>query len=145
MATQNSAIWTNHIKARIDKTQQNSKRRLCSDRDEIINHIISECCKLAQKEYNARHDWVGKVIHWEMCKKFKFDHANKWYMHNPAPVLENNTHKLLWDFDIETDHLISARRPDLIIINKKKENMQNCRLCCPGWSQNKTERMWKER
>ena len=41
-------------------------------------------------------------------------------MHNPAPVLENNTHKLLWDFDIHTDHLISARRPDLIIINKKK-------------------------
>ena len=41
-------------------------------------------------------------------------------MHNPAPVLENNTHKLLWDFDIHTDYLISARRPDLIIINKKK-------------------------
>ena len=56
-----------------------------------------------------------------MCKKFKFNHANKWYMHNPAPVLENNTHKLLWDFDIQTDHLISARRPDLIIIDKKKK------------------------
>ena len=55
-----------------------------------------------------------------MCKQFKFDHRNKCYMHNPAPVLENNTHKLLWDFDIHTDHLISARRPDLIIINKKK-------------------------
>ena len=41
-------------------------------------------------------------------------------MHNRAPVLENDTHKLLWDFDIHTDHLISARRPDLIIINKKK-------------------------
>ena len=41
-------------------------------------------------------------------------------MHNPAPVLENYTHKLLWEFDVETDHLISARRPDLIIINKKK-------------------------
>ena len=40
-------------------------------------------------------------------------------MHNPAPVLENDTHKLLWDFDIQTDHLISARRPGLIIINKK--------------------------
>ena len=25
-----------------------------------------------------------------MCKKFKFDHTNKWYMHNPAPVLEND-------------------------------------------------------
>ena len=41
-------------------------------------------------------------------------------MHNPAPVLENDTHKLLWDFDIQTDHLISARRQDLITINKKK-------------------------
>ena len=42
-------------------------------------------------------------------------------MHNPAPVQENDTHKLLWDFGIHTDHLISARRPDLIIINKKKK------------------------
>ena len=50
----------------------------------------------------------------------KNDHTNKWYMHNPAPVLENDTHKLLWEFDIQTYHLLSARRPDLLIINKKK-------------------------
>ena len=130
IAAQNNPVITNHIKGRIDKAQQN---RLCSDRDETINHIISECSKLALKEYKTRHDWVGKVIHWEMYKKIKFDHTNKWYMHNPAPVLENNTHKRPWDFDIQTDHLISARRPDLIIINnKKKENLQNGRLCCPG-------------
>ena len=41
-------------------------------------------------------------------------------MHNSVFVLENNTHKLLWYFDIQTDHLISARSPDLIIIKKKK-------------------------
>ena len=41
-------------------------------------------------------------------------------MHNPAPVLENDSHKLLWDFNIQTDHLILARRPDLITINNKK-------------------------
>ena len=95
IAAQINAVWTNHIKARIDKTQQNSKCRLCGDRDETINHIISECSKLALKEYKTRHDRVGKVIHWEMCKKFKSDHTNKWYMHNPAPVLENDTYKLL--------------------------------------------------
>ncbi len=32
----------------------------------------------------------------------------------------NDTQKLLWDFDEQTDHLISASRPDPIIINKKK-------------------------
>ena len=41
-------------------------------------------------------------------------------MHNQAPVLENNTHKLLWDFDIHIAHLVSARRTDRIIIIKKK-------------------------
>ena len=41
-------------------------------------------------------------------------------MHNPAPVLENDSHKLLWDFNIQTDHLIPARTPDLKIINKRK-------------------------
>ena len=141
IAAQNNAIRTNHIKARIDKTQKKKKSK-CGDRDETINHIISEFSKLAQ----TWHDWVAQVIHWGMCKKFKFDHTNKWYMYNPASVLENDTHKLLWDFDIHTDHLISARRPDLIIINKKekKENLQNCGLCCPGRAQNKTERNWKK-
>ena len=121
VAAKDNVIRTNHIKMRIDKMQQNSKCRLCGDRDETINHIISERCKLAQEEYKTRLEWVGKMIHWEMCKKFKFDHTNKWYMHNPAPVQENDTHKLVWVFNIQTDHLIPAERPDLIIINKKKK------------------------
>ena len=70
IAAQDIAVRNNNIKARIDKTQQNSKGMLCGDRDETINHIISECSKLAQKGNKARHDWVVKVIHWEMCKKF---------------------------------------------------------------------------
>ena len=121
IAAQNNHTRTNHIKTRIDKTQQNSKCRLCGNGDETISHIISECSKLALKGYNTRHHWVSKMIHWEMCKKSKSDLTNKWYMHNPAPVLENDTHKRLWDFYIHTDHLISARRPDLVIINKKRE------------------------
>ena len=35
--------------------------------------------------------------------------------------IENDAHKLQWDFDIQTDNLISARKPDLIIINNKRE------------------------
>ena len=67
-------------------------------------------------------------------------------MHNQVSVKENDTQKLLWDFDIQTHHLISARGPDLKIINnnKKKETFQNCGLFSPGWPQNKTERKWKE-
>ena len=88
IAAQNNAIRTYHNKAYIDKTQQNNKCRQCGDRNETINHIISECSKLALRECKFRHDWVSKVIHGEMCKKLKFDYTNKWYLHNPAPVLE---------------------------------------------------------
>ena len=48
-------------------------------------------------------------------------------MHNSAPVLENDSHKLLWDFNIQMDHLILVRRPDLIIISKKKKKKK--RIC----------------
>ena len=85
IAAQNNSIRTNHIKERIDDTQQNSRSRLCGDRDETINHIIST---LAQKEYKTRHDRVGKIIHRELCKKLKFDHTNKWYMYNSVSVLK---------------------------------------------------------
>ena len=49
-------------------------------------------------------------------------------MHKPETVLENETNKILRDFKIETDHLIPARRPDQVMINKK-ENMR-CRGFC---------------
>ena len=49
-------------------------------------------------------------------------------MHNPAAVLENDTHELRRDFDIQTDHLISARRPDLIAINKKIKKREFAKL-----------------
>ena len=143
IAAQDNVVITNHIKARIDKTQQNSKYRLCRDRYETINHIISECSKLAQKEYKAKHDWVCKVIHLEMCKKFEFDITNKWYMHNPAPVLENGTQipMGLWHTH-GSPNLGEKTRLDNN--QQKEENLQNCRLCCPGWPQSKTEWMWKE-
>ena len=62
-------------------------------------------------------------------------------MHNLEPALVNETHKRLWDFETQTDHLISARRPDLIIINKKRELAE---LCCPGLQQGKIEKKQNE-
>ena len=40
--------------------QQNRRYRLCGEWDETINHIISECSKLAQREDKTRYDRVGE-------------------------------------------------------------------------------------
>ena len=65
-----------------------------------------------EKEYKTRQDWVGKVIHWELCKELKFDHTTKWYMHKTVLVLENTTHKILCNFKIAKNPRIPTRKPD---------------------------------
>ena len=68
-------------------------------------------------------------------------------------VLANKTHKLLWDFEIKIDHLISTRRSDLVTVKKKKkkkkkrkrEKVTNCGLRCFSRLQNKIKRMRKLR
>ena len=45
-------------------------------------------------------------------------------MYKPESAQENETYKILWDFEIQTDHLISARRPDIVIILKKDKNKE---------------------
>ena len=45
---------------------------------------------------------------------------DKWFMHNSESVLENETHKILWDFEIQKDYLIQIWRPDQMIVNNKK-------------------------
>ena len=49
----------------------------------------------------------------------------KWYMHNLESVLENKMHS---DFEIQTDHLISARQPNRVIVNKKKKKKKKKRI-----------------
>ena len=93
IAAQKITLRTNDVKAKIDKVQQNNKCNLCGERDEMINHI-SEFSKLVQREYKTRHDWMGKGIHWELCKKLKFDHTMKWCMYKPESILENETYKI---------------------------------------------------
>ena len=53
--------------------------------------------------------------------KLKFNHTNNWYTHEQEPVLENETHKVLRDIQMQTDLLMSARWPNQVIVNKEKK------------------------
>ena len=63
MAAQNQSIRTNLVKAKIDKSQGDSLCRMCRKVDGSIDHIVSGCSKLAQKEYKRRRDNLGKILH----------------------------------------------------------------------------------
>ena len=42
--------------------------------------------------------------------------------HEPESVLENEDYKILWDFSIQTDHGIEARKLDLVVVDKKERS-----------------------
>ena len=42
-------------------------------------------------------------------------------MQNSESVPEYEIYKILWDFEKQTDHLISTRQPYQEIVNKKRE------------------------
>ena len=74
MAAQDQALGTNAIRIRIDKQNVSPACRMCGKRDETIAHIVAECEKLAQNQYKKwLHDRVGKVIRWELCRKYGFN------------------------------------------------------------------------
>ena len=63
-----------------------------------MNHLLSECSKMTQKECKRRHDWIGKNIYWEECRNYGLETKAKWYEHEPQTVCKNEEYKILWDF-----------------------------------------------
>ena len=41
---------------------------MCRKVDESIDHVVSVCSKLAQKEYKRRHDNLAKIVHWKLAR-----------------------------------------------------------------------------
>jgi hypothetical protein len=68
---------------------------------------------------------IARYIHWEVCRKRGLEKASKWYDHKPPAVLENEESKILRDFNIQCDHVIEARMPDIVVIDKDKECLVN--------------------
>ena len=105
---------------------------MCRVENETISHIVSECKMLAQKEYKERHDNVCRYIHWKLCKKHDFQRAQQWYEHEPDGVIENKGYKILWDFTIQCDTKIEARRPDIVLIDKTMKEVKIVDITIPG-------------
>ena len=94
-SAQEQSIRTNYVKCHIDKIVDSPSCRMCGETSETTSHIVSQCSKLAKKEYKRSHDNVARMVHWKLCEKINFEKSEKWYLHNPQTVTENVNHKLI--------------------------------------------------
>ena len=95
---------------------------MCRKVEESIDHIVSGCSRLAQKECKGSHNNLGKIVYWKLARKCNFEAGGKWYEHESEGVLENEDYKIFRDFSIQTDHVIEARSPDLVVVDKKERS-----------------------
>ena len=68
---------------------------MCGKAEESVNHVSSECSKLAQKKYKRLHDWFGTKIHREICTKNGIEEKKKGCKHKPEIVMYNDKCKIL--------------------------------------------------
>ena len=94
IAAQDQALRTNAIKAKIDKVTEDNKCRLCKEKSETIDHLISSCSKIAQADDKERHNKVASMLHWNLCKKYHLPAIEKWWEHNVEKVLQNDEVKI---------------------------------------------------
>ena len=59
VAAKDQALGTDYREAKNEHSRESATCRMCKTRDETVTHIISECSKLAQTDYKARHDRVA--------------------------------------------------------------------------------------
>ena len=64
-----------------------------------------------------------------------FERAEYWWEHQPEPAMENEDYKLLYDFNIRTDKKISARQPDIVVVDKNERRTTLIDVACT-WYKN---------
>ena len=131
-SAQEEEIRTNYVRYHIDKSIGSASCRMCGETGKTISHIVSECPKMAQREYKRRHGNVARMVHWILCEKFNLEKSEKWYLHSPQTVSENVNHKLIWDMNIQCDNVIVERRTDIAIVNKTEKTAIIIDVAVPG-------------
>ena len=67
-----------------------------------------------------------------MCAQYHLEKKDKWCEHAPDKVSENDEVKLLWDVNIKCDHVIKARKPDIVVVNKQQRKCTIIDIAVPA-------------
>ena len=120
----------------IFRSEESVLCRVSRKENETIHHIISGCDALASTKYRERHDNVCKYIHALLRNKRDIDNQmTPWYQHQPRSVVENIWVKILWNFQIQTDHHPRHIKPDIIVIDQINKEANIIDVAIPNYSE----------
>ena len=108
----------------------------CSRRRLLRRGLEFHMC-LINKSAHTKKSLETYLIHL-VClgrkKDKKFDHSGKWYIHKQESVQGNEMHEIIQYFDVETDHPVKSRKPNICCVTCVQSKVvawnNSIRNCC---------------
>lgn len=95
---------------------------------------------LAQEEHKQRYD---NIVYLKLIQKFRLVGEGNWYNYKTSNLVENNGAGALQSFNMQTDHVIKHRRPDIVVLYKTERKCDLIDIDMTG--NNKTESKEQEK
>ena len=75
---------------------------------------------------------MARYIYWQLCGKCRLERASSWYEQKPEGLVESENFKIPWDFTVQSDRKIEARRPKIVFIDEKEREVVIVDAAIPG-------------
>ncbi|TBU07020.1 hypothetical protein CWI38_2467p0010, partial [Hamiltosporidium tvaerminnensis] len=88
-----------------------------------VDHLATRCEKILGHDYTRRHNEEVRCLHLLLLNRYKFKSSKRIRSHSVQEILDNEYAEIRVDTRIKTDVKIRNNRPDIFILDKKKNKI----------------------
>ncbi|TBU12041.1 hypothetical protein CWI38_0925p0010 [Hamiltosporidium tvaerminnensis] len=95
----------------------------CGKSGKTVDHLATRCEKMLGHDYTRRHNEVVRCLHLLLLNRYKFKSSKRIRSHSVQEILDNEYAEIRVATRIQTDVKIRNNRPDIFILDKKKNKI----------------------
>ncbi|TBU00226.1 hypothetical protein CWI37_1072p0010, partial [Hamiltosporidium tvaerminnensis] len=95
----------------------------CGKSGKTVDHLATRCEKMLGHDYTRRHNEVVRCLHLLLLNRYKFKSKKRIRSHSVQEILNNEYAEIRVDTRIKTDVKIRNNRPDIFILDKRKNKI----------------------
>ncbi|TBU10202.1 hypothetical protein CWI38_1945p0030 [Hamiltosporidium tvaerminnensis] len=95
----------------------------CNKSGKTVDYLATRCEKMLGHGYTRRHNEVVRCLHLLLLNRYKFKSSKRIRSHSVQKILDNEYAEIRVNTRIKTDVKIRNNRPDIFILDKKKNKM----------------------
>ncbi|TBU10634.1 hypothetical protein CWI38_1636p0010, partial [Hamiltosporidium tvaerminnensis] len=95
----------------------------CGKSGKTVDHLATRFEKMLGHDYTRRHNEVVRFLHLLLLSRYKFKSSKRIRSHSVQEILDNEYAEIRVDTRVKTDVKIRNNRPDIFILDKKKNKI----------------------